>query len=154
MELTNCFGDACDIRPYLEHYNNKEYDKVQEWIWDELYHQGDIGTGSIAWILEANEIFLQQSDDLDWDYLGFIYRVMQSLEYYNFIPCPEWAKDKYRECAKKALKHAMNNLPDEPNQEQKLSILCATCAITKTYDSYALLEYGWGYEEKIMELDF
>ncbi len=154
MELTNCFGDACEIKPYLKLYEDKNYNEVQEWIWDELYHQGDIGTASIAWILEANEYFLKQREDLDWDYLGFVYRVMQSLEYYNVIACPDWAKNKYRDSATKALNHALRYFPEEPNQEQQLSVLCLTCAITKTYDSYTLLEYGWGYEEKLMDTEF
>lgn len=95
MELTNFYGKPCDIQPYLNLYKEGKVAEVTEWLWDELYHQGDIGTASIAWIIEAHDIFLKL-EPLDWNYLSFVYAVMESLEENKFIPCPEWAEGKYK----------------------------------------------------------
>ena len=46
-------------------------------------------------------------------------------------------------------------MSDPITEEQQLSILCITSAITNTYKSFELVEYAWGgYEERLMELDF
>jgi hypothetical protein len=154
MELTNFYGKPCDISPYLELYKQGEVAEVTEWLWNDLYHQGDIGTASIAWVIEAHEIFLQL-EKLDWNYLGFIYAVMESLEENKFIPCPEWAEEKYRPIAIKTLQHALDFVAEPITVEQQLSILSLTSAITNTYKSFELMEYAWGgYEERLMELDF
>ena len=153
MELTNFYGKPCDIQPYLSLYEDGKVAEVTEWLWDELYHQGDIGTASIAWLIEAHNIFLIL-EPLDWNYLGFVYAVMESLEENKFIPCPEWAEGKYKPIAIKTLQHALNYLSDPVTEEQQMSILCLTSAITNTYKSFALVEYAWGgYEERLMELD-
>ena len=154
MEFTNFYGKPCDISPYLELYNQGKVAEVTEWLWNELYHQGDIGTASIAWVIEAHEIFLKL-ENLDWNYLGFTYAVMESLEENKFIPCPEWAEEKYRPIAIKTLQHALDFVAEPITEEQQLSILSLTSAITNTYKSFELMEYAWGgYEERLMELDF
>ncbi|QSP95496.1 hypothetical protein LPB19_03505 [Marinobacter salinisoli] len=154
MKLTNYYGEPCDIEPYLEKYRHGNYAEISEWLWNELYHQGDIGTASISWLIQANEIFLNQTS-IDWNHLGFIYAVMQSIEEHEFIPCPDWAKNKYRPAAISALQHALSHYPENPTEEQKLSIVCVSCAISKMYKSYSLIEYAWGgYEERLMELDY
>jgi hypothetical protein len=151
--LTNCSGENSEINEYLKKYEEGKFHEVSNWLWDELYHQGDIGTASVAWIIEAHEIFLK-ANEIDWNYLAFTYAVMRSLEELIFIECPKWANDKYRPIAIKSLKHALSNLPDKLNEEQQLSLLSLTCAITKNYDSYELIEYGWKYEEQLMDIDF
>ena len=154
MELTNFQGKPCDINPYLELYKLGELSVVSDWMWNELYHQQDIGTAAIAWILEANQIFLNR-EEIDWNYLGFTYSVMESIEEHKFIQCPEWAVGKYRPAAIKALQYALNFFSEDPSEEQKSSLVCLSCAISKMYKSYALIEYAWGgYEERLMELDF
>jgi hypothetical protein len=138
----------------LEKYRRGDFAEVSQWLWEELYHQGDIGTASIAWLIRANEIFLNQSN-IDWNYLGFVYAVMQSIEEREFIPCPDWARDLYRPAAISALRHALLHYPENPTDEQKLSVVCVSCAISKMYKSYSLIEYAWGgYEERLMALDF
>lgn len=154
MNLTNFYGKPCDIEPYLEKYKQGKYSEISEWLWDELYHQGDIGTASIAWLIQANAIFLTQTN-IDWNYLSFIYAVMESLEENEFISCPDWAQGKYRPAAIAALQHALSYYPEQPTEEQKLSIVCVSCAISKMYKSYSLIEYAWGgYEDRLMELDY
>ena len=153
MELTNCFGDPCEIEAYLKMYKEGRYNEVSDWLWSELYHQHNIGTASIAWVIKASELFLEQTE-IDWNHLGFTFAVMESLEEHKFIPCPEWAKGKYRLAATKSLQHAFSFLPDEPNNEQSTSIVYLTCAISKMYKSRELIEYAYGCEEEIMELDF
>jgi len=154
MELTNFQGEPCNIQSYLELYKEGKTSEVSEWLWNELYHQGDIGTASVAWVLEAHEIFLSLKD-IDWNYLGFVYAVMEALEENEFIPCPEWAKEKYRPVAIKTLQHALNYISEPITEEQQVSILGLSIAITKTYKSFALVEYAWGgYEERLMDLDY
>ena len=154
MELTNFQGEPCDIEPYLDLYKEGKTSEVEEWLWNELYHQGDIGTASVAWVLEAHETFMSLKE-LDWNYLGFVYAVMESLEERKFIPCPEWAVNKYKPIAIKTLQHALNYISEPITEEQQVSILGLTCAITDTYKSYSLVEYAWGgYEEQLMELDY
>lgn len=153
MDLTNYHGKPCDIRPYLELYQQGNTAEVTEWLWSELYHQGDIGTASVAWIIEAHDIFLSLKE-IDWNYLGFIYAVMEALEENEFISCPEWAKGKYRPIAIKTLQHALNYINNPVTEEQQISVLGLSCAITKSYKSFALVQYAWGgYEERLMDLD-
>lgn len=151
--LINCYGESIDIDPFLRKYQQGKSQEIVNWLWDELYHQGDIGTASVAWILEANEIFLKRNN-IDWNHLSFIYAVMRSLEELKYIKCPVWAIDQYRPIAINALQHALSNIPAQLNEEQQLSILSLTCAITGNYTSFELLEYGWRYEEKLMKIDF
>ena len=154
MELTNFQGEECSIQHYLELYKKGKTSEVTEWLWNELYHQGDIGTASVAWVIEAHDIFLSLKD-VDWNYLGFTYAVMEALEESEFIPCPKWAKEKYRPVAIKTLQHALNYISEPITEEQQISILGLSCAITKTYKSFALAEYAWGgYEERLMDLDY
>ena len=154
MMLTNFQGESCNISGYLEKYRNRELDLVEEWLWNELYHQRDIGTASVAWVIEANEIFLQ-SEELDLNYLHFTYCVMESLEEFNFIPCPNWAKNKLKPAAIKALVHALSSSIDQNQEKDKgKAIVALSCAISGMYKAYSLVEYGSGYEEQLMELDF
>lgn len=88
MELINFERHPCDIQKYLALYGEGKISEVSEWLWNELYHQGNIGTASIAWVIEAHSTFLSLSE-IDWNYLSFIYAVMESLEEKKFIACPE-----------------------------------------------------------------
>ena len=153
MNLTNYHGETCDIEPYLKIYQEGDYSQVFEWMWSELYHQGNIGTAAVAWILKAHTIYLE-SDSPDWNFPGFVYSVMHSLEELKHIPCPDWAEGKIKPVAIKTLQHALNHLSDPITEEQQTTILALTSAIAGTYASYELIQYAWGgYEEQLMEMD-
>ena len=153
MKLTNFYGKPCDISTYLDLYKEGKHREVAEWLWSELYHQNNIGTASVAWVIEANSIFLRKSE-IDWTYLGFIYAVMESLEEHKSIPCPRWAEGRCRIAAIRSLQYVLGAFPDAPTEEQRMAIVCISCAISGMYKSYSLIEYAWGgYEERLMELD-
>lgn len=152
-ELTDYAGNQCSIVESLQLYRNGHLNEVNEWLWNDLYHQGNIGTASIAWIIEAHPIFIQ-TKTIDWNYLGFCAAVMESIERRKFIPCPDWAQGRYRACLKRSLAHALKQEGDIPESE-RLTLIAATCAVAGAYDSFELVEYAWGgFEQKLMDLDF
>lgn len=151
--LSAAYRMPVDLRPFLaavESADDREDQEAWDSLWQELYHQGDVGEGSFAAVPHVVRIYRQRSA-IDWN----PYALAASIELARGVgdnpDVPDWMSEGYQ-CALLELRDlGLEELPKADEAETVRSIL-AVLAITTGARAYGrmMLEYS---EDELLEFE-
>jgi len=140
-----------DLRPYLAALETGEaLDAAWHELWQELYHQGDIGEGSLVVVPHLVRIHRERGV-VDWNTYAIVGAIELARNNNGNPDCPDWANTAYHQALRELGLLALAELPKAFAPEAVSSIL-AILAITKGARTYArmLLDFS---EDEILEID-
>jgi hypothetical protein len=150
-ELKAGYRVPVDLRPLLRRLE-EDGDAKATWheLWQELYHQGDIGEGSLVAVPHLVRIYGRRGIP-DWN----TYAVVATLELARAKDgnpdVPDWSRDAYDQALRELTQLGLNELPHAADKETVRSILGLLAIVygARTYDR-VLVEFT---EDEVLELE-
>ena len=112
-----------DLRPILQRLES-DTDATETWdeLWQELYHQGDVGEGSFVAVPHLVRIHrLRGLADANTYALAATIELARGTRTNPDVPA--WAQDDYNQALRELARIGLEELPRAPDQETVLSIL-------------------------------
>jgi len=119
-------------------------------LWQELYHQGDVGDASYAAVPHLVRVHRQRGV-IDWNTYALVSSVVLASQTGKNPAVPEWLIDAFKTSIGELAQLGLEQLPKAANQETVRSIL-GLVAIWKGATTYGrlLVEFS---EDEILELE-
>ena len=141
--LEGAYREPLDVRPLLLRLESAD-DRESVWreIWQEMYHQGDIGESAFAAVPHLVRIDAGR-DGVDWNIYAFVASVELARGVGQNPDVPAWARRAYELALRTLADRASKELPRAGDQSASRSIL-AFLAIVYGARIYGrvLLEYS------------
>jgi len=140
-----------DPRPALKKLAARsETAAVWHELWQELYHQGDVGEASYASVPELVRIY-REGTQLDWNAYAIVAAIELARDTARNPPLPAWLEPDYDAAITELARIGLVELPRAENRETVRSIL-AVLALWKGARTYAhvLLDFS---EDEVLELE-
>jgi hypothetical protein len=150
-QLTGGYQVAYDPRPALAKLEQDFGDKTTwEELWQELYHQGDVGSASYA-AVPAIVALYTESNILDWNPYALIATIELARDSRKNIEVPDWLQPEYEQALRSLCEIGIKQLAAADTSETVCSIL-AVIAISKGERGHArlLVEYTADEIEEIL----
>jgi hypothetical protein len=140
-----------DLRPLLARLESGE-DPASAWqeVWEELYHQGDVGEGSFIAIPHLVRIHRQRGI-ADWNTYAIAATVELVRGKGGNPDVPPWARESYDHALRELGKLGLKELPDARERETVQAILALLAIVhgARTYGRI-LSEFT---EDEVLELE-
>ena len=122
-ELQGGYQVPCDPRPALAKLKRNVRDE-STWkeLWQELYHQGDIGSASYATIPDLVELYIDSSN-VDWNPYALTATIELARDSHDNIGIPGWLSRDYLQALAHLAEHGLEQLPSAQDSETVRSIL-------------------------------
>ena len=151
-DLTGGYGTKFDPRPLLALLETGN-DTVTAWhrLWDELYHQGDVGEASYAAIPQLVRIH-QMQGAINWNTYAIAAIIELVRPERENPPVPNWLKEDYFRALEKLAEMGTTEVLRAKDSKAIGSILgfIAVCKGLRTYGRF-LVEYS---EEELLDFEF
>ena len=123
LTLTSGRGSSLDPRPLLTQIKTSSTQQdVWDQIWDELYHQGDIGTASLVSVPYLVQTHMEGQSP-DWNVYSFVSLVELRRGQAENPDTPEWAEADYHSALRSLSICGLRELPIATDSSTKRSIL-------------------------------
>jgi hypothetical protein len=140
-----------DLRPLLRSLESGD-DPGSTWheLWQELYHQGDVGEGSFAAVPHLVRIHRQRGV-ADWNTYALTATIELARGQKGNPDVPDWARDAYDQALRDLVQIGLEELPRCSDQEGVRSILAILAIVygARTYGR-VLIEFT---EDEVLELE-
>jgi hypothetical protein len=112
-----------DLRPLLDDLESGE-DVASAWdqLWQELYHQGDIGEGSFAAVPHLVRIHRKRGE-VDWNTYALVATIELARGAGRNPDVPEWMRTDYENALQDLARIGLEELPRADDKESVRSIL-------------------------------
>lgn len=140
-----------DLRPLLRDLEaGADPESTWEQIWQELYHQGDVGEGSFVAVPHLVRIHRVRGV-VDWNTYGITAAVELVRGVHGNPDVPKWARESYDDALRELGRLGLEQLPRAQEKETVRSIL-ALLAIVHGCRTHGriLAEFG---EDEVLELE-
>ncbi len=140
-----------DLRPLLRQLELGD-DPESTWrrIWEELYHQGDVGEGSFVAIPHFVRIH-RQRQVVDWNTYAITATVELARGERGNPDVPQWARESYEDALRELGRLALDELPRARDKEAVRSILALLAIVHGArVHGRVLIEFS---EDEILELE-
>jgi len=128
--------------------------EIWETLWEELYHQGDVGVASYAAIPQLVRIY-EKKQWLDSNLFMFAAKVEQSRHLERNPPVPEWLEAEYKASLVEMIQCSSRRIGEQWDFYALLGVLMLLCLVQGKIDLAELLNYiDEGEEKKLMEKMF
>ena len=119
-------------------------------LWQELYHQGDVGEASYASVPQLVRIY-RERNELDWNAYAIVATIELARDSVRNPPLPAWLEPDYNAAITELAGIGLVELPRAENKETVRGIL-AVLALWKGLRTYAsvLIEFS---EDEVLELE-
>ena len=155
LELTAGYRVPVDLRPYLQALERGD-DLPTAWdrLWQELYHQGDVGEGSFAAVPHLVRIHRQRGEP-DWNTYALVVTIELARGKAGNPNVPEWIAASYDNALRELGQIGLAELPRATDGETVRSIL-GLLAIVHGADLYArvLIEFTEDEVRDVLEQAF
>lgn len=145
------YGTPMDLRPLLRRLES-DADPASAWheIWQELYHQGDVGEGSFVAIPHLVRIHRQRGV-VDWNTYAIAATVELARGTGRNPDVPEWSREAYDGALRELARLGLQELPNARGPEAVRSILAILAIVhgARTYGRI-LAEFT---EDEVLELE-
>lgn len=123
MYLEGGYRRPADLRPLLRALESSR-GSPSDWaaLWQEIYHQGDVGVGSYAVVPHLVRL-RQEWSVKDWNTYALVASIEAARGRRNNPSLPAWARASYKAALKELAMAGLAELPTAPNQEAVRSIL-------------------------------
>jgi hypothetical protein len=114
-------------------------------LWEELHHQGDVGSASYAAVSALVEVF--STRDRDWNFYGLV-NIIETCRQGAYQrpnpPLPDWLSGEYRDSLSRAVALALMDLQElnvdgDDDAKETLKQILATIAIGKGASDIGIL---------------
>jgi hypothetical protein len=150
-ELKAGYRTPIDLRPLL-HRLESDLGARATWnaIWQELYHQGDIGEGSLVAVPHLVRIHRQHGIP-DWNTYALVATIELARGRDDNPDVPDWCRGAYDQALRHLAKTGLEELPHAADQETVRSILGILAIVhgARTYGRL-LIEFT---EDEVSELE-
>jgi hypothetical protein len=119
-------------------------------LWEELYHQGDVGEASYASVPEIVRIY-RDRNELDWNTYVIVATIELARDSANNPPLPAWLEPDYNAALTELAQIGLSELRRADNKEMVRGILAAL-ALWKSLRTYARMLIDFS-EEEVCELE-
>ncbi|HZH09159.1 MAG TPA: hypothetical protein VEZ24_02180 [Microvirga sp.] len=131
-ELVGGYGLPYDPRPALSAIERGDAVRWEE-LWENLHHQGDVGSASYVAVSEIARI-IERHDSPDWNAYALVATIEEARLSGHNPPVPDWFQVQYSNAWIKILEFALNHLPQASDDVLIRSILAAiACAKGQVY---------------------
>lgn len=140
-----------DLRPILQRLESEGDDEaVWQDLWEELYHQGDVGAGSFAAVPHLVRIHRLHGNP-NWNTYALVATIELARGRNGNPEVPDWARAAYDRALRDLAQIGLEDLPRASDQEAVRSIL-GMLAITYGARTYGriLVELS---EDEVLELE-
>src|SRR5438094_414545 len=145
------YQQPVDLRPLLQQLESRD-DVESAWaeLWQELYHQGDIGEGSFAAVPHLVRIHKKRGV-VDWNTYALVATVELARADRGNPDVPEWCRKDYDNALRELAEIGLQELPRATDLEAARSILAVLAIVygARTYGRI-LTEFSEG---EILELE-
>ncbi len=150
-ELEAGYRIPTDLRPLLRRLES-DRDTEATWheLWEELYHQGDVGAGSFAAIPHLVRIHpLRRA--IDWNTYALVATIELARGKAGNPDVPDWMREPYDAALRELAQIGLQELPRASDQEAVQSILALLAIVygARTYGRI-LVEFS---EDEVLELE-
>jgi hypothetical protein len=138
LQLHGGYRAPFDVRPLLSQLESgRDRESVLQALWQELYHQGDVGEASYAAVPHLVRIYCSEETP-DWNFYAIVATVDLARDgrYSGNPPLPSWLEPDYVEAIDRLASRGLKELPGASSPELVQSIL-AVLALWKGSRSYA-----------------
>ena len=150
-ELKAGYRTPIDLRPLLQRLES-DRDAKATWdeIWQELYHQGDIGEGSLVAVPHLVRIHRQRGVP-DWNTYALAAAIELARGQDGNPDVPDWSREAYDQALRDLAQIGFEDLPRAADQETVRSILAILAIVhgARTYGRI-LVEFT---EDEVLELE-
>ena len=122
-ELTAGYRTPIDLRPLLQRLESDAGAKAAwDEVWQELYHQGDIGEGSLVAVPHLVRIHHQRGVP-DWNTYALVATIELARGKGSNPDVPDWSRAAYDQALRDLAQIGLKELPRAAGQETVRSIL-------------------------------
>jgi hypothetical protein len=140
-----------DLRPLLQRLES-DRDAKAAWheLWEELYHQGDVGEGSFAAVPHLVRIHRVRGTS-DWNTFAIVATIELARGKGANPDVPDWARGAYDQALRELAQIGLEELPRATDQETVRAILGILAVVhgARTYGRI-LVEFT---EDEVLELE-
>jgi hypothetical protein len=131
---------------------NKPSEEIWNELWEELYHQGDVGIASYVAIPQLFRIY-REKQWIDFQLPNFTSAVERA-RFENHNPkLPEWLTQDYFSALHDISQYCLENVKKDFDEDYSRAVLLLMAILLKDLESYELLDkISIGDEEKVLEL--
>lgn len=150
-DLKAGYRTPIDLRPLLQRLESDRGAKATwDEIWQELYHQGDIGEGSLVAVPHLVRIYRQRGI-LDWNTYALAATIELARGKDGNPDVPGWSREAYDQALRDLAQIGLEELPHATDQETVRSILGILAIVhgARTYGRI-LVEFT---EDEVLELE-
>jgi hypothetical protein len=140
-----------DLRPILQHLESgRDVEATWHELWQELYHQGDVGAGSFAAVPHLVRIHRLRGTP-DWNTYALSATIELARGKNGNPDVPDWAREAYDEALRDLAQIGLEELPRASAQETVRSILGMLAIVygARTYGRI-LVEFS---EDEVRDLE-
>jgi hypothetical protein len=109
-DLLDAYGNPFDPRPFVARWKEGDSDEAAALLWERLYHQGDLGSASIAAVPDLASLIESQSKP-DWQAYALIATIEEARVNHE-QPLPEHLSAAYADAWNSVLASALRDLPN------------------------------------------
>ena len=150
-EMNGGYRVPCDPRPSLRKLaTGSETAAAWDELWQELYHQGDIGEASYACVPELVRIY-RERNELDWNAYAIVATIELARDSVRNPPLPAWLEPDYKAALAELARIGLTELQRAENKEMVRGIL-AVLALWKGARTYARILIDFS-EDEVLELE-
>ena len=123
-------------------------------LWDNLYHQDDVGIASYAAVPHVARI-IQQRGLFDWNAFALVVAIELVRDDGNNPALPDWLEDEYNQALREMAGFGSRNIDSPWNNELLRSVLSLIAIVKGNKDlGELILEVGPGDEKQLLEQYF
>lgn len=137
------YRTICDLRPFLRQLETASNPQpAWDALWEEMYHQGDVGPGSYVAVPHIVRIH-QMRGKIDWNTYALVASVEAARVFRDNPDVPEWARSAYDSALRELARTGLVELPRAASVEAVRSILAVLALVygARTYGRL-LIEYS------------
>lgn len=133
-ELEAGYRVAVDLRPFLRRLESEGTPAAWDDLWQELYHQGDVGIGSYAAVPHLVRIH-EARGVVDWNTYALVATIELARETRTNPDVPAWLRQSYDEALRTLARLGLAELPRASEHEAVRSMLAVLAIVhgARTY---------------------
>lgn len=128
-ELSGGYGDYNPITALIKLENDEDVEEAWAELWEELHHQGDIGTASYAAVPHLVRIHKAKRNP-DWNLYALVSVIEIERNRKTNPVLPDWLKESYQDAWKILFETALSDLPNAKD-EITVRVILGVIALAK-----------------------
>ncbi len=150
-QLLSAYKIPYDVRVPLSKIDTGDNDIIWKELWENLYHQGDIGEASLYAVVKLSEIIITKKM-IDWNPIALIVSIELARKNNQLEPLPKWILKDYQGAGTNLVRYVTERLNYEAGSEYLRSALALLAIHGNNHDlARLIIEVSPGDESRLLD---